>query len=138
MSIRFHYSNKKYKLQRTEEIKKLISRIILKKNKLPGRIDYILTGDEELLQINKEFLRHNYYTDVIAFDYSVSNTVNGEIYISRDTVKRNAQNYEVSYRSEILRVIIHGTLHLCGMTDEDDKSRREMRSEEDFWLKMLI
>lgn len=137
MSIKFHYKERGYRLHRTEEIKVLVRKIILTRNKIPGNISYIITNDEELLKINREFLGHNYFTDVISFDYSAAGTVSGEVYISRDTVRSNAVNYKVSFKSEILRVIIHGTLHLCGMTDGTEEQRKRMKREEDYWLALL-
>ena len=112
----------------------LIQEIILSQNKIPDDISIIITGDEELLQINKEFLGHDYYTDVITFDYSKGDFVAGEIYISADRIKVNAIDFGVSKQIEMRRVIIHGILHLIGMDDKSDDERLEMRGEEDKWL----
>jgi rRNA maturation RNase YbeY len=137
LSIKFHYRKKNFKLNRTRELKKLIERIILDRKKIPGNIFYIITNDDEVLNINKEFLGHDYFTDVIAFDYSTKNVVHGEVFLSRDTIKENALNYKVSLKNEILRVIIHATLHLCGMKDGTEKEREGMRKEEDYWLRKM-
>jgi len=101
---------------------------------IPGDLNFIITGDESLKNINREFLKHDYYTDVISFRYNEGETIDGEVYISEDTVKRNAKNYKVSYNEEMKRVILHGTLHLCGMEDITEAGRMKMKELEDFWL----
>ncbi len=90
--------------------------------------------DESLIKINREFLQHNYFTDVIAFDYGDEETIDGEIYLSINTIKANALNYKVSLREEVLRVMIHGTLHLCGFNDLTEKEKIEMKSMEETWI----
>jgi rRNA maturation RNase YbeY len=93
-----------------------------------------LTDNENLRSINIEFLEHDYDTDVITFVYNNGNIVNGEVYISFDTVRLNAQNYEVSLNEELLRVIIHGVLHLLGHDDITEEEKCEMRKLEDSWM----
>ena len=106
----------------------------MEENRIPGDLNFIFTGDENLLEINRKFLNHNYYTDVIAFDYSEGKEISGEIYISMDTVRKNAYNYNVSFESEILRVMLHGTFHLCGYDDKSEEQKAEMRMREDKWI----
>ena len=134
MKIQLFYDNVKFRYEGWRKIWALIKEIILSQNKIPDDISVIITGDEELLQINKEFLGHDYYTDVITFDNSKGDFVAGEIYISADRIKVNAIDFGVSKQIEMRRVIIHGILHLIGMDDKSDDERLEMRGEEDKWL----
>ncbi len=102
-----------------------------------GDVMIIITDDNTLREINVQFLKHNYNTDVITFNYCVNNIINGEVYISIDTVKRNAFNYNVSLSEEIKRVVIHGILHLVGYNDKIRRDRIIMKNKEDFWLAEL-
>jgi len=103
-------------------------------SKIPGDLYFIITNDKTLLKINREFLKRNSLTDVIAFEYSEGKTVKGEIYISKETVKRNAYNYKVSLDEEMLRVMIHGTLHICGYNDRNNEEKSVMRKKENEWI----
>ncbi|MDL2322599.1 rRNA maturation RNase YbeY [Bacteroidales bacterium OttesenSCG-928-A17] len=94
-------------------------------------ITYIFCDDEEILRINKLYLEHDYYTDIITFDYSEDNQISGDLFISLDTVRSNADVYHVDYEEELLRVIIHGILHLCGLKDKTPVEEAEMRKQED-------
>ena len=116
---------------------KIVREVIAKEKKLSGDLSFIVTTDEIVKDINIEFLEHDYYTDVITFDYCNGNVINGEIYISLDRVKINALNYNVSFEQEFLRVLIHGVLHLLGYTDLNDADKRVMRKMEDFWIKSV-
>jgi probable rRNA maturation factor len=123
LSIKIYYDKINFRIHKTGEIKKFLEKVITDEKKTPGDLKFIFTNDEAEKEINSKFLRHNYYTDVISFDYSVGNVVNGEIYISADTLKKNAHRFQVSMNDELLRVMIHGTLHLCGYRDEEKKNR---------------
>ena len=120
------------------KVAKAINEVIREKGFNPGDLGFILTNDKNLLDINIEFLNHDYYTDVITFDYSVNKTLNGEIYISVDTVKKNSINYKVSFREESIRVMVHGILHLAGYGDKTDEEKVLMRRTEDEWLERMM
>ncbi len=112
-------------------------RVISFNNKIAGEINFIFTGDERLLQINKQFLDHDYFTDIITFDYGTLVTVSGDIYISIETVAANAASLNISYTEELNRVIIHGILHLCGFKDKTDDEAVIMRNKENEALILL-
>ncbi|NDW19661.1 rRNA maturation RNase YbeY [Dysgonomonas sp. 216] len=91
-----------------------------------GNISYIFCSDEKILEVNNEYLQHDYYTDIITFDYSEGNVISGDIFISLDTVKSNSEQFDTIYNSELHRVIIHGILHLCGINDKTDEEQEQM------------
>lgn len=136
MSIRIFYDNIDFRVKNWRKIKKLVEKVISEDGKVSGDLNFILTNDIILREINIQFLKHNYYTDVVSFDYSTRDIISGEIYISIDTVKINAKNYKVSYGIEIIRVIIHGVLHLCGYNDRTAKEKDVMRGLENSWLRI--
>lgn len=103
-----------------------------------GDISYIFCSDEKILEINNEYLQHDYYTDIITFDYSDETTVSGDIFISLDTVKSNADQFGVDYIDELHRIIIHGVLHLCGINDKSPKERLYMTECENKALGLLV
>ena len=102
-----------------------------------GDISIIFCDDVKILEINKEYLNHNYYTDIITFDYSENNVISGDIFISIDTVRSNAEKYKEDYVIEMYRVIIHGILHLCGIDDKAEGAREIMEENEDSALSIL-
>ena len=101
-----------------------------------GEIGYLFVDDEHILEVNREYLGHDYYTDIITFDYCEDMTLNGDIVISLDTVRSNAQLFGKSYDDELHRVIIHGILHLCGINDKGPGEREIMEAAEDKALKI--
>lgn len=105
--------------------------------KIPGRLTYIFTDDEGILKVNREFLQHDYYTDIITFDYSKRGMVSGDIYISLDTVATNAEQFGQNPVRELHRVIAHGMLHLCGINDKGPGEREIMEQHENEALEML-
>ena len=105
-------------------------------NKKVGRINYLFCDDAEILIVNRQFLDHDFFTDIITFDYSHKDMVSGDIVISLDTVKDNADKYSATYNSEILRVIVHGLLHLCGINDKGPGEREIMENNENMALSL--
>lgn len=103
-----------------------------------GDVGYLFVNDEKMLEMNREYLGHDYYTDVITFDYDEDDIVSGDIIISLDTVKSNAELYAKSYDEELHRVIIHGILHLCGINDKGPGEREIMERAENRALAMRI
>lgn len=128
MSIKIYYDRIKFRLKKTGEIKRFLERVIRDEKRIPGDLKFIFTDDTSLQDINREFLKNRYYTDIISFDYSEGGVINGELYISQEAVRRNAVNYDVKIKEEILRVMIHGVLHLCGYNDNNERNRDIMFS----------
>ncbi|MBP7973587.1 MAG: rRNA maturation RNase YbeY [Kaistella sp.] len=108
--------------------------IILTEGKKPGDINYIFCDDEYLLQVNKEYLQHDYYTDIITFDYVKGKTISGDIFVSLPRIFDNAETLSKDFDSEFFRVLAHGILHLCGYKDKTDEEISEMRNKEDYYL----
>ncbi len=126
-----------FRLKGWRRVKILLEKVIREEAKATGDLNFILTDDNSLRKLNKEFLEHDYFTDVIAFNYNENSIINGEIFISIDTVRRNSVNYNVSLRNEVLRVMIHGLLHLAGYNDKSRAQEKEMRRMEDKWLEEM-
>jgi probable rRNA maturation factor len=119
------------------KIGKLIDEIIRREDKRLGEIVIVFLGDEEILRINREFLKHDYFTDIITFDYNRKRNVSGDLCIGIDSVTRNTEQYKTLYEYELVRVIIHGILHLIGYDDQNNESKRQMKAKENFYLKLF-
>ena len=102
-----------------------------------GEVGYLFCDDAKILEVNREYLGHDYYTDIITFDYCEGDTLNGDLVISLDTVRTNAQLFHKDYDEELHRVIIHGILHLCGINDKGPGEREQMEAAENRALAML-
>lgn len=137
MSIKIFYDDTNFRIKGWRKVVKIIENIIEREKKISGTLNFIITKDESLRKINVQFLEHDYNTDVITFDYCYCEVINGEIYISIETVKKNAINYKVSLKIELLRVMIHGVLHLLGYDDKTKKQISEIRKMEDMWLNIF-
>lgn len=119
------------------KIKGWLRRVALSYKKKVGDLTYIFCDDEKILEVNRQFLKHDYYTDVITFDYSEGDTISGDIFISLDTVRSNAEKYGVPYGEELQRVMVHGVLHLCGVNDKGPGERKKMEAAENHALTLF-
>jgi len=134
LPVNFHYDIEKFRLRDGKVIRRVVSRIIGDAGARSGKTDVVLTDDKKVYEINNEFLDHDYYTDIITFNYNKGKTINGEIYISVDRVKKNSETFSVPFKSEIRRVIFHGFLHLCGYDDSTAEQKRKMSEMEEMYL----
>ena len=134
------YTNERVKPPKIakRKINKWIKSVASNYDKTIGEIAYIFCDDSKILEINKTYLQHDYYTDIITFDYCEGDVLNGDIFISLDTVSSNAKEFDVTFDEELHRILIHGILHLCGQTDKTPESRLEMTRKEDEALQMII
>lgn len=114
-----------------------IRRVARTYGKSVGEVGYLFCDDEKILAVNREFLNHDYYTDIITFDYSEGDTLNGDLVISLDTVRSNAALFQRPYEEELHRVVIHGILHLCGLNDKGPGERQLMEDAENKALAIL-
>ena len=105
-------------------------------DKKVGDVNYIFCNDERILEVNREYLQHDYYTDIITFDYTEEDTISGDLFISLDTVKTNSEQFGTEYDEELHRTIIHGILHLCGINDKGPGEREIMEAAENRALAM--
>jgi len=118
-------------------VQQWITAVAASLGKQVGTLTYVFCNDEYILQINRDFLQHDYYTDIITFDYTTKHHIAGDMVISLDTVRSNAQQLAVNYRDELMRVVIHGVLHLCGINDKGPGEREVMEAHENAALAML-
>lgn len=138
MSVCFFTQDVSFKLKDKRKIKKWISQIAELHGKVIGNINIIFTSDENIKQINQKYLNHNYFTDIITFNDNSSNILNGDLFISIDTVKNNAVFYSKEMNNELLRVIIHGILHLIGINDKSKEEFQKMKNLEDISLSIYF
>ena len=139
MSISFNKADKGTSLFNKLRLKSFIEKRVKKEGLNIESLNYVFCSDKYLLNINKEFLQHNYYTDIISFDLSeLPGQLIAEVYISIDRVKENAKTLSISYHEELLRVIFHGALHFCGYKDKKPVDAKLMRTMEDKWLRAYL
>ena len=135
MTISFNKADATATLTNRVSLKSFIEKRVKKEGLAIESLNYVFCSDKYLLQINKQFLNHNYYTDIISFDLSEEpGKLIGEVYISIDRVKDNAKTHRASNKEELLRVIFHGALHFCGYKDKKPADAKKMRQMEDTWL----
>lgn len=137
MSIVFNCDNPDFRLKKKSILKEWINLVAKKEKRYLGNIHFIFMNDEELFKINKEFLKHETYTDIITFDYGEKDKIEGEIYISTERVNDNAVKLGLSFDTELHRVIIHGILHLIGYKDKTKNDSDKMRRKENDALRLL-
>lgn len=135
--IAYHTDDVKMPVFPKRKISSWIKQVAESYGKRVGDISYIFCSDDKILEVNKEYLNHDYYTDIITFDYSENNIISGDIFISLDTVRTNAEKFAVAYDNELYRVIIHGVLHLCEIDDKAPGARIEMERSENNALALL-
>jgi len=120
-----------------DSIKSWLLNVISEEGKNTGVISYVFMDDESLLNYNKQYLSHNFYTDVITFDDSIFPEINGDVLISIDRIQDNSNNLQTSFKKEFLRVVVHGVLHLCGYKDKSEGEEKLMRSKEAYYLNQV-
>ncbi len=133
-NILFYTENVNYVLPHKNKIRELLNLLAKEEKKEIGQLTYIFCSDEYLLEINKQYLHADYLTDVITFDYCQKEFVSGDIFISVDRVKENSVLFSQSYFDEMLRVVVHGLLHLCGYKDKKEKEQQQMRKKENYYI----
>lgn len=137
MPITFDSDSIEFPNIKKRETSAWIKKIANSYNKKIGDVGYLFCNDEKILEINRQYLDHDFYTDIISFDYSEGDIISGDIFISLDTVRSNSQKYNTDYQEELYRVIIHGVLHLCGLDDKLEEDAIRMRESENSALKQL-
>lgn len=136
--IRFNIEGDiRFSLKHRMVLKRWLTAVALEEQKKVGELNFIFCSDEYLLDINRQYLNHDYYTDVITFDYSEDRTISGDVFISIDTVRLNAAEYRQAFENELYRVMVHGVLHLCEYKDHSKEEKRQMREKEDYYLAKL-
>ena len=137
MPIYFHKEDASITLKKIKVIKRWLEDVVSFYNKKMGVINVVFCSDEFLLKINKEYLNHNYLTDIITFNFCEKNEISGDLFISIDRVKDFSKTNKLTFVNELHRVIVHGVLHLCGFNDKSIKEKQKMRKLENFFLEKL-
>lgn len=128
--ITYNVENVKFPNIKRRETSAWIRRVAATYGRTIGEVGYLFCDDEKILEVNHEYLNHDYYTDIITFDYNEGHQINGDVVISLDTVRSNAELFGKEYDEELHRVIIHGILHLCGLNDKGPGEREQMEAAE--------
>ncbi|MFL2570930.1 MAG: rRNA maturation RNase YbeY [Parvicellaceae bacterium] len=137
MPIYFHKEDASIALKKIKVIKRWLEDVVSFYNKEMGVINVVFCSDDFLLKINKEYLNHNYLTDIITFNFCEKNEISGDLFISIDRVKDFSKTNKLTFVNELHRVIVHGVLHLCGFNDKSTKEKQKMRKLENFFLEKL-
>ena len=140
MAIIYEKEHSKIKMPKIKKrnVSAWIKKVAELHGKKVGDLSYLFCSDDHILEVNKEYLQHDYYTDIITFDYSAGSTISGDLFISLDTVRTNAEQFSQEYERELHRVIIHGILHLCGINDKGEGEREIMEAAEDKALSLIL
>ena len=136
MAIRFSVQSGNFELPDAEKVRRWVAEVVLRRGKSVGNINYLFCDDEYLLGVNRQYLNHDTYTDIITFDYVAGGLVSGDIMISIERVGENARLFGVPFEQELHRVVIHGVLHLLGQGDKSEAEACEMRRQEEESLKV--
>ena len=137
MSVYFHNEDNSYVLPAKRKVKSWLKTSIEHQKMSIGTINVVFCSDQHLLVINKEYLNHDYYTDIITFNYCEAKQISGDLFISIDRIKDNSKNNKILFVDELHRVIIHGVLHLCGFNDKTKAEKKEIRQMEDYFLNKI-
>lgn len=137
MAIHFHNEDVSTSFNKTN-VSNWLNNCIQDLDYKTGEISIIFCSDDYLLDINKKYLNHDYFTDIITFNYNEKNTIIGDLFISIDRVRENAKDLKVDFNNELFRVIIHGVLHLCGYNDKTQDQQKEIRAKEDEFLDLIV
>ena len=138
-SVHFYFEKVGLTLKERGKLKCFINSLIAKEKKNLNNLNYIFCNDNALLEINRKYLNHNFYTDVISFDLSSSRKeILADIYISVDRIRENAKSFKITMEEELHRVMLHGLLHLCGYNDKTEVQRQLIRKKEDFYLNLYF
>jgi probable rRNA maturation factor len=136
MTISFHSEQTVFSLSDPNPVEAWLQQVCISEGKTLLDVSYVFCSDQYLLDMNRQYLDHDYYTDVITFDYCEANDVSGDVFISVDRVVENAQNMGVSSNDELHRVMVHGLLHLLGYNDKEPSDKEQMTAKEDFYLSL--
>jgi len=134
MEIFFHKEDVDTEVKEKERIRKWIEATINSEGKKGETINIVLTSNKNIRSLNRQYLKRNYMTDIIAFNYNRGNIISGDLFLNPDTIQKNAGKHKTKFSEEILRVIIHGVLHLIGYNDENNEEKLVMRERENFFL----
>lgn len=137
MAIHFFTEGIAFKLPHKRIIKSWINQVILNEERKLGDLNFIFSSDQYVLEINRKYLQHDYFTDIITFNYNQNLVIQGDIFISINTVRENAKTFNVSFEHELFRVIVHGVLHLIGFDDINETLKKQMTAKEDEYLDLL-
>ena len=137
MAIFFHEEGVRTGLKKKRVLKAWMKEVILREKRIPGNINIVFTTDKKLGGMNQEFLSRDYYTDILTFDYSENEIISGDLYISLERVRENASKFKEPVERELMRVMIHGLLHILGYGDSKDEEKKNMRLAEDRYLNLI-